>query len=132
MPRATNNPASRRRRKKILKLARGSFSGRHRLFQNAKETVYRSLQYAFRDRRAKKREFRALWIARINAACRMAGISYSRFMNGLKIAGVEVDRKMLADLAVRDLAAFNRIVDTARKALEKSPDKSAVRTVAPL
>jgi len=132
MPRATNNPASRRRRKKVLKLARGAYSGRHRLFQNAKETVNRSLQYAYRDRRAKKREFRALWIARINAACRLAGISYSRFMNGLKLAGVEVDRKMLADLAVRDESAFRALVDVSREALKKSHDKSAARPVAAL
>lgn len=130
MSRATNNPASRRRRKKILRLARGSYSGRHRLYQNARETVKRSLQYAFRDRKAKKREFRHLWIARINAACRMNGISYSRFMNGLKIAGIEVDRKMLADIAVRDEATFTRLVEQASEALKKSPDPSAIRKVA--
>jgi large subunit ribosomal protein L20 len=132
MPRATNNPASRHRRKKILKRARGYFSGRHRLFQNAKETVRRALRYAFADRRARKREFRALWITRINAACRMSGISYSRFLNGLKIAGVEVDRKMLADLAVRDEAAFKALVEISREALKKSPDPTAARQVATL
>ncbi len=132
MPRATNNPASRQRRKKVLKAARGAFSGRHRLYQNARETVKRSLQYAFRDRKAKKREFRGLWIVRINAACRMHGISYSRFMNGLKIAGIEVDRKMLAELAVKDEAAFKQLTDAAKEALKKSPEKSALRVVAPL
>jgi large subunit ribosomal protein L20 len=132
MPRASNNPASRQRRKKVLKQARGYYSGRHRLFQNAKETLHRSLQYAYRDRRQRKRQFRALWIARINAACRLSGVSYSRFMNGLKLAGVEVDRKMLADLAVNDEAGFKHLVDVARKALKKSPDASAAREVAPL
>ena len=132
MPRATNNPASRRRRRKILKQARGYFSGRHRLFQNAKESVHRSLQYAFRDRRAKKREFRALWIARINAACRMNEISYSRFMNGLHMAHVDIDRKMLADLAVKDEGAFKQLVDVAREALKGSADRSATRLVAKL
>ncbi len=130
MPRATNNPASRARRKRILKMARGYYSGRHRLFQNAKETVRKALQYAFRDRRVRKREFRKLWIARINAACRELGVSYSRFINGLKMAGVEVDRKMLAELAVHDEPAFQQLVSVAREALKKSPDPSAAREVA--
>jgi large subunit ribosomal protein L20 len=93
MPRAINNVASRRRRKKILKQAKGSYAGRSRLFQNAKETVMRALRYAYRDRRVKKRDFRRLWITRINAATRMEGMSYNRFMNGLKLAGIDVDRR---------------------------------------
>jgi len=111
-------------------MARGYYSGRHRLFQNAKETVRKALQYAFRDRRVRKREFRKLWIARINAACRELGVSYSRFINGLKMAGVEVDRKMLAELAVHDEPAFQQLVSVAREALKKSPDPSAAREVA--
>src|SRR5690606_38727798 len=119
MPRATNNPASRRRRKKVLKLAKGYYSGRRKLFQNANETVKRALAYAFRDRKAKKREFRKLWIARINASSRAADLPYSRFMAGLRIAGVEVDRKILADLAVTDPASFLKYVDIAKAALSK-------------
>jgi len=117
MPRATNTPASRRRRKKILKLAKGAVGGRRKFFQNAKETVRRGLRYAFRDRRQRKRDFRSLWIARINAATRLNGISYSKFINGLKLAGIEVDRKMLSDLAVNDLEAFGEFVKTAQNAL---------------
>ncbi len=127
--RATNNPASRRRRKKVLKMARGYYSGRRRLFQNAKETVRRALQYAYRDRKQKKRNFRMLWIARINAACRMNGMPYSRLINGLKLAGIELDRKMLSDIAVNDPEAFKAVVDRARTALETSRDKDAARTV---
>lgn len=117
MPRSTNNVASRRRRKKVLKAAKGAYGGRSRLFQNAKETVRRGLQYAYRDRRVRKREFRRLWITRINAASRQEGLSYNRFMNGLKKAGVEVDRKMLAELAVNDPAAFTAFVNQAKDAL---------------
>ncbi|MGB9690727.1 MAG: 50S ribosomal protein L20 [Candidatus Sumerlaeaceae bacterium] len=117
MPRATNNPASRRRRKKILDRAEGYYSGRRKLFQNAKETVKRALRYAYRDRRQRKREFRALWIARINAATRAADLPYSRFMAGLRAAGVEVNRKMLADLAVREPDVFAQYVKIAQEAL---------------
>ncbi len=127
--RATNNLASRRRRKKVLKMARGYYSGRRRLFQNAKETVRRALQYAYRDRKQKKRNFRMLWIARINAACRMNGMPYSRLVNGLKLAGIELDRKMLSDIAVNDPDGFRSIVDRARTALETSREKTAARTV---
>ena len=130
MARATNNPASRKRRKKVLKAARGAYSGRHRLFQNAKETVMRGMAYAYRDRKQNKRNFRSLWIQRINAACRMNGISYSRLINGLHIAGVEIDRKMLSEIAIHDQEGFKAIVDRARKALESSADKSATREVA--
>jgi large subunit ribosomal protein L20 len=124
MPRAINNVASRKRRKKILKMAKGFYSGRRKLFRNAKETVRRGLRYAYRDRRNRKREFRRLWIIRINAATRTEGMSYNRFMNGLKLAGVEVDRKVLADLAVRDPGTFATFVNQAKQALEKT--KSAV------
>lgn len=127
--RSTNNPASRRRRKKILRLARGYYSGRHRLFQNAKETVRRALRYAFRDRKQNKRNFRKLWIARINAACRNNGMPYSRLINGLKLAGIAIDRKMLSEIAIHDAAGFTAIVEAARKALASCPEKSALRKV---
>jgi large subunit ribosomal protein L20 len=119
MPRATSGPATRRRRKKVLKQAKGYYSGRRKLFKNAKETVRRALQYAYRDRRQRKRDFRKLWIARINAAARPNGLSYSRFINGLKLAGVSVDRKVLADLAVQDVTAFDKFIQLAKEALEK-------------
>ncbi len=127
--RAINNVASRRRRKKVLKAARGYYSGRRRLFQNAKETLKRALQYAYRDRKQKKRNFRRLWITRINAACRLNGMSYSRLINGLKMANVELDRKMLSEIAINDPAGFTAIVERARKALENSTEKTAARTV---
>lgn len=125
MPRATNNPASRRRRKKILKLAKGYYSGRRKLFQNAKETVKRALRFAYRDRRVKKRDFRKLWIARINAASRNDGMPYSQFMAGLRTAGIEVDRKILAELAVSDAAAFSQYVVVAKNALANKPAAAA-------
>jgi large subunit ribosomal protein L20 len=118
MPRATNNPASRQRRKKVLKRAKGFYSGRRKLFQNAKETVRRALRYAYRDRRARKRDFRRLWIARINAAVRAGDMKYSEFMAGLHAAGVEVDRKMLAELAISDPPAFAEYMKTAQAALQ--------------
>ncbi|MCR8657894.1 50S ribosomal protein L20 [Paenibacillus endoradicis] len=104
-----------RRRKKILKLAKGYFGSKHRLFKSAKEQVGHSLMYAYRDRRNKKRDFRRLWIVRINAAARMNDISYSKLMHGLKLAGVEVNRKMLADLAVNDIASFNSLAKVAKE-----------------
>lgn len=125
MPRATNNPASRRRRKKVLKLAKGYYSGRRKLFQNANETVKRALVYAYRDRKVKKREFRQLWIARINAATRQSDLSYSRFMAGLRLAGIEVDRKILSDLAITDNASFQKYVEASKAALEKSKGAQA-------
>lgn len=117
MARVKGGPRVRRRHKKILKLAKGYYAGRHRLFRPANEQVMHSLFYARRDRRAKKREFRRLWIARINAAARTAGLSYSRMVNGLKKAGVVINRKMLADLAVRDVSAFNQLVAKAKENL---------------
>lgn len=118
MPRATNSPASRRRRKKYLKLAKGYVGGRRRLYRQARVTVERALQYAYRDRRARKRDFRKLWIIRINAAARPHGLSYSRMMNGLKLAEIELDRKMLADIAVNDPEAFASLAGTAKEALQ--------------
>lgn len=107
----------RRRHKKILKLARGFFSGRRKHFRKAKEQLERSLVYAYRDRRRKKRDFRRLWITRINAACRLNDISYSRFMNGLKKANIELDRKILADMAMHDATGFSNVVSKAKAAL---------------
>jgi len=114
MPRATNNPASRRRRKRVLKQAKGFVGGRRKLYRTARETVEKSLQYAYRDRKARKRDFRRLWIVRINAAAREHGLSYSQFMHGLKTAGIDIDRRILADLAVRDREAFAELVTAAR------------------
>ncbi|TMV50695.1 50S ribosomal protein L20 [Paenibacillus mesophilus] len=104
-----------RRRKKILKLARGYYGSKHTLFKTAREQVLKSLMYAYRDRRQTKRNFRKLWIVRINAAARLNGLSYSKLMHGLKLAGIEVNRKMLADLAVNDLKAFTSLADTAKQ-----------------
>ena len=114
MPRATNSPATRRRRKRILKQAKGFVGGRRKLYKTARESVERSLQYAYRDRRTRKRDFRRLWIVRINAAARRNGMSYSQFIHGLNEAGIQIDRKMLADLAVRDEEAFTELVEAAR------------------
>ena len=108
-----------RRHKHILKLAKGYYGSRSKQFKKANELVMKALSYARRDRRAKKREYRRLWIARINAAARMNGLSYSKFMYGLKSAGVEMNRKMLAELAVNDAAAFTALAETAKKALNK-------------
>lgn len=127
--RATNNPASRRRRKKVLRMARGYDQGRHRLFQSAKETLRKALQYAFRDRKQKKRNVRMMWIARINAACRQHGIAYSRLINGLRMAGIQLDRKSLSEIAIHDDAGFGSIVKRARTALSLSKEKTANRTV---
>jgi large subunit ribosomal protein L20 len=105
------------RHKKILNEAKGYYGARSKVFRIAKQAVIKAGQYAYRDRRAKKRDFRALWIVRINAGARMCGLSYSRLINGLHLAGVEVDRKMLADLAVHDMTAFNALADKAKAAL---------------
>ena len=113
MPRAKNNVAAKRRHKKVLKRASGAFGGRSRLYRSALETVHRGMRYSWRDRRAKKREFRALWITRISAACKLCGLNYSSFMNGLKKAGVTLDRKVLADIAARDMATFANLVNMA-------------------
>jgi len=114
MPRVKGGYVSRRRRKKVLKLAKGYFGSKHRLFKTANAQVMKSLLYAYRDRRQRKRDFRKLWITRINAAARMNGLSYSKLMHGLKEAGVDINRKMLADLAVNDQKAFNELVELAK------------------
>lgn len=108
----------RRRHKKVLKQAKGFYSGRRKHFRKAKEQLERSLCYAFRDRKQKKRDFRSLWIIRINAACRMQDMSYSKFMHGLKLANIEMDRKILADMAMNDIASFNKLIDGAKSALK--------------
>jgi len=118
MPRARNPVQSRARRKKILKQAKGYYGARSRSFRVAKQAVIKAGQYAYRDRRQRKRQFRALWIARINAAARAHGLSYSRFMNGLDRAGIALDRKILAELAVEDKAAFAVIAGRAAAALQ--------------
>ena len=115
MPRVTNSPASRRRRKKILKQARGYRGGRSKLLRTANNAVDRALQYAYRDRRQKKRNFRALWITRINAAARQHGLTYSRFMAGLKRDGIDINRKVLANLAVTDANAFAALVERVKQ-----------------
>ncbi len=114
MPRARGGAKTRQRRKKILKKAKGYVGGRHRLYKSANETVLRAGAFAYRDRKAKKRLSRALWIVRINAACRMAGLSYSKFISGLKKAGIGLDRKVLAELAFSDPSAFAKLAETAK------------------
>lgn len=111
MPRATSSVVSRKRHKKILKLAKGYRGAKSKLFRVANQQVMKSLVYAYRDRKVRKRDFRKLWIARINAAARMNGISYSRLINGLKVAGIDINRKILADMAVNDAPAFGRLVE---------------------
>jgi len=115
MPRVTGRPASRKRRKKVLKRAKGFVGGRRKLIRTAKETVTRAEVYATRDRKLRKREFRTLWNARINAACRSQGITYSRLIAGLKAAKVELNRKALAEIAARDEVAFKAIVALCKK-----------------
>ncbi|GAA0556091.1 50S ribosomal protein L20 [Halomonas salifodinae] len=116
MTRVKRGVVARRRHKKILKQAKGYYGARSRVFRVAKQAVIKAGQYAYRDRRQRKRQFRALWIARINAASRQNGLSYSRFIAGLKQAGIEIDRKVLADLAVHEKAAFAAIVEKAKAA----------------
>ncbi len=115
MPRSRNAVASRARRKKVLKAARGYRGGRHALYRTARETVERALVFAYRDRRTKKRDFRKLWIARINAAARLNGMSYSRFISGLKKADIDINRKMLAEMAVNDANGFAKLAEVAKQ-----------------
>ncbi len=117
MPRVKGGNVARKRRKKILKLAKGYFGSKHLLYRTANEQVMHSLRYAYRDRKQRKRNFRKLWITRINAAARLEGLSYSRFINGLTKAGVEVNRKMLAEIAVNDPKGFAEICNIAKKGL---------------
>ena len=117
MSRVKRGVTARARHKKVLKLAKGHYGARSRVYRVAHQSVIKAGQYAFRDRRQKKRQFRALWIVRINAGARQFGLSYSRMMNGLKKAGIALDRKVLADLAVRDIAAFGVVAEKAKSAL---------------
>ena len=117
MPRVKSNVTRLKRKKQVMKAARGAFGGRSKLWKAAKETVERGWRYAYRDRKNKKREFRRLWIVRINAAARLNDLSYNGLINGLKLAGIEVDRKILADIAVKDPAGFAAIAEQAKKAL---------------
>jgi len=114
MPRAKGGAKTRQRRKKVLKQAKGYFGGRRKLYKSANETVLRAGAFAYRHRKQKKRLSRSLWIVRINAACRLSGLSYSKFMSGLKRAGILLDRKVLAELAVADPPAFAKLADTAK------------------
>jgi large subunit ribosomal protein L20 len=118
MPRVKGGTVTRARRKKVIKLAKGYYGSKHTLFKVANQQVMKSLMYAYRDRRQKKRDFRKLWITRINAAARMNGLSYSRLMHGLKVAGIEVNRKMLADLAVSDEKAFAELANAAKASVK--------------
>ena len=118
MARVKNGAVTKARHKKVLKAAKGYFGSKHRLYKRAKEQLMTSRKYAYRDRKQKKRDFRKLWIARINAACRMNEISYSKFINGLTRSGVEVNRKMLSELAIADPKAFTKLVEIAKKGLE--------------
>ena len=126
MPRAVSNVPRLKRRHETLKAAKGAYGARSKLYKAAKETVERGWRYAYRDRKNKKRDFRRLWIVRINAAAHQHGMSYSVFINGLKAAGLEIDRKILADVAVRDPQAFGVIADQARTALEQADQRTAV------
>lgn len=118
MPRAKGGSKSRQRRKKIMKLAKGYVGGRGRLYRSARETVERGLVFAYRDRRNKKRTFRGLWITRIGAAAKINGLSYSQLIKGLKQAGIELDRKILAEIAVADMAGFGQLVQAAKSHLQ--------------
>jgi large subunit ribosomal protein L20 len=120
MPRVKRSVAGRKKRREVLKQAKGYYSARGKHFRAAREQVLHSGVYAFRDRRARKGDFRKLWITRINAAARMNGLSYNRFMNGLRLAEIDLDRKMLAELAVNEPAAFAALAETAKKSLEKA------------
>jgi len=117
MPRATNNPAAKQRRKRILKGAKGFFGAKKVQIREGRHAVDRAGAYAYRDRKARKRDFRRLWITRINAAARLNGLSYSTFINGLKKAEIDIDRKVLADLAVHDATGFAKLADVAKNAL---------------
>ncbi|MBI4743560.1 MAG: 50S ribosomal protein L20 [Actinobacteria bacterium] len=120
MPRVKRGVHAKKKRKKILELAKGYYGSKHSCYKVAKEQVTKSLTYAYRDRRNKKRDFRKLWIIRINAAARQNGLSYNRFMNGLKLANIEVDRKILSELALSDPQAFSQLAETAKKQLAAS------------
>lgn len=118
MPRVKGGTVTRKRRKKVLKLAKGFFGSKHRLYKVANQQVMKSHMYAYRDRRQKKRDFRKLWITRINAAARMNGLSYSRLMHGLKLAGIDINRKMLSEIAITDEKAFAELASKAKDSLK--------------
>ncbi|HAJ69872.1 MAG: 50S ribosomal protein L20 [Alkalibacterium sp.] len=119
MARVKGGVVTRRRRNRVLKLAKGYYGAKHRLFKVAKQQVMKSYMYSYRDRKQNKRNFRKLWIARINAAARINGLSYSKFMHGLKLAEIDMNRKMLADLAINDAEAFTSLTNQAKDALKK-------------
>jgi large subunit ribosomal protein L20 len=125
MPRATNSPASRARRKRVLHRAKGFRGFRSKLFRYAKDAVRKAMTYEYRDRKKRKGQFRRLWIQRISAAVRNEGLTYSRFIEGLVAAGIEADRKILADIAVKDAAAFSAIIAQAKAALDKKATAAA-------
>ena len=129
MTRVKNGVQTKRRHKKVLKEASGYFGSKHRLYKTAKEQLMHSSVYAYRDRRNKKREFRKLWITRINAACRMNDISYSKFINGLTKAGIEVNRKMLSEIAINDMDAFKELVEVAKTGVVKETKVEAKKEV---
>lgn len=129
MPRVKGGYTTRRRRKAVLKLAKGYYGSKHTLYKTAHEQVMRSLAYAFRDRKARKRDFRKLWISRINAACKLNGIKYNQFICGLSNADVLVNRKMLAEMAVNDAEGFTKLVEIAKKGLANPKTKIVENTV---
>lgn len=125
MPRATNAPASRKRRNRILKKAKGFRGSRSKLYRTAKDSVFKAQQWAYRDRKNRKRTFRRLWISRISAGAKNNGMTYSRFMEGLVAAGIELDRKVLSDIAIHDEAAFTALVEKSKAALEEKAKQAA-------
>ncbi len=129
MARVKGGTVSKTRRRKVLKKAKGYFGSKHRLYKTAQEQVFHSGAYAYRDRRQKKRDFRKLWITRINAACRENEISYSKFMNGLSIAGIEINRKMLSELAIDNPKAFTELVNVSKEALNSGKKKETKEVV---
>ncbi len=129
MPRVKGGYTTRRRRKAVLKLAKGYYGSKHTLYKTAHEQVMRSLAYAYRDRKARKRDFRKLWISRINAACQLNGLKYSRFVNGLAKANIAINRKMLAEMAVNDPTAFANLCELAQQALNKKTKPAKAENV---
>lgn len=129
MTRVKGGSVAKNRRRKVLKQAKGYFGSKHRLFKTAQEQVFHSGKYAYRDRKQNKRNFRKLWITRINAGCRDNEISYSKFMNGLSLAGIEINRKMLSEIAIDDPKAFTELVNTAKSALASKPAASKKEVV---
>jgi len=130
MPRATNAPASRARRKRVIDASKGYRGRRSKLFRYAKDAQMKGKYWAYRDRKTRKRNFRALWITRLSAAVRAQGLTYSRFIEGLKAANILIDRKVLSDIAIQDEAVFNQIADKAKAALETKPAKPTKKKAA--